>query len=110
MALPPRLREVITIEQNMPTRDAYGAAIASWTTYAADVPAAAQPIGGREFVAIAQAQADLTIRFRCRYIEGVNNQMRVQWRGNYYGIVAAVNWNGRDRELELLCRGEAVDA
>ena len=37
-------REVITIEQNTPTRDAYGAAIANWVSFAADIPAAAQPI------------------------------------------------------------------
>jgi len=108
--LPPRLREAITIQQNSPSRDAVGGAIANWTDYAADLAAAAQPIGGREFLTVAQAQADVSVRFRCRYIAGVNSTMRVQWRGAYYGIIAAVNVDGLDRELELLCNGEPQDA
>ena len=110
MTLAPRLRESITIQANYPTRDALGAAIANWVDFAADVPASAQPIGGGEFIRVAQAQADFSVRFRCRYITGVNPAMRVKWRDNYYGIVRAVNVDARDRELELVCNGEAQDA
>lgn len=102
-----RLRELVTIEQKSVTRDAFGAETVAWTTFAASLPAEAQPLSGREYVAMRQAQADITIRFRLRYVAGVTPAMRVLWDSRAYDIIEAINVNARDRELELLCRGDA---
>lgn len=104
-----RLRESVTLQDKSVTRDAYGAETISWTTVAT-VPASAEPLAGREYLAMRQAQADISIRFRIRYLAGVSTSMRVQWRGGYYDILEVINPRARDRELELLCRGEATDA
>lgn len=104
-----RLSESIVIQDKSVTRDAYGAESITWTTVAT-VPASAEPIAGREYLAMRQAQADISIRFRIRYLAGVTPAMRVQWRGGYYDILEVINPRAADRELELLCRGEATDA
>lgn len=104
-----RLSESIVIQDKAVTRDAYGAESITWTTVAT-VPASAEPIAGREYLAMRQAQADISIRFRIRYLAGVTPAMRVQWRGGYYDILEVINPRAADRELELLCRGEATDA
>jgi len=108
--LPPRLREEITIQQNTGGRDAGGGVVENWIDFAALVPAEAAPLSGAELVRAAQISADISIRFRCRYIAGVNPAMRVAWRDAYYGIVRAINIGARDRELEILCSGAAQDA
>lgn len=104
-----RLSESIVIQDKSVTRDAYGAESIAWTTVAT-VPASAEPLAGREYLAMRQAQADISIRFRVRYLAGVTPAMRVQWRGGYYDILEVINPRAADRELELLCRGEASGA
>lgn len=104
-----RLSERITIQAKSVSRDAYGAQTVTWTTHAT-AWAQAEPLAGREYVAVRAAQADLSIRFRLRYVAGVTPAMRVSWNGATYDIVAAINVDARNTELELLCRGEAGDA
>lgn len=104
-----RLRERITIEERTVSRDAMGGETPTWATVAT-VWAEAQPIAGREYVALRQGQSDITIRFRMRYRTGVNTGQRVRWDGRVYDIIEAINVRARDRELELLCTGDAGDA
>lgn len=103
------LRHRVTIQQFTAARDAVGGETKTWSDLAT-VYAAALPISGREYVALRQAQSDITIRFRLRYRSGINTGMRVVWDGRNYDIVEAINRNGRDQELELLCVGDAGNA
>jgi SPP1 family predicted phage head-tail adaptor len=100
------LRERITVQRKSVTRDAFGGETITWTDVAT-VWAEAQPIGGREYTALRQAQSEITIRFRLRYLAGVTPAMRVSWNGGQYDIVEVIDVGARNRELELLCRGEA---
>lgn len=100
------LRERITIREKVVTRDAYGAEAITWADFAS-VYASAEPIRGREFIALRSAQSDISIRFRIRYTPGVQTTMQVRWDGGDYEIDEIINRNARNRELELLCRGAA---
>ena len=104
-----RMHERIELQARSVTRDAYGAEAPVWTTVHT-VYAEAQPIAGREFVAMRQAQSDIDIRFRIRYLPGIDTAMRVLWRERTYPIRSALNVGARDAELELLCSGEMGDA
>lgn len=104
-----KLRETVTIQQKSVTRDAYGAEVVSWSTVAT-VPAQVQPIAGREYVAMRQAQSVVTHRVRIRYTSGINTGMRVQWGGTNFDIVEAINVDARNRQLELLCVGDMGNA
>lgn len=109
MLLAGQLNESVTVQSKTVTRDAYGAEAITWTTVAT-MPAAAEPISGREYLAMRAAQADISIRFRLRYRAGISPAMRVRWRNNNYDIVEVINPRAADRELQLLCRGEAAGA
>jgi SPP1 family predicted phage head-tail adaptor len=104
-----RLSERVDLQAKVVTRDALGAEVISWATVHT-VPAEAQPLSGREFVAMRQAQSDISIRFRLRYLPGINTGMRVVWRGTAYNVLEAINVRARDTELELLCAGDAGNA
>lgn len=103
-----RLRQSVALRQKSVTRDSLGAEVVTWSDFAT-VFADAQPITGREYVAMRQAQSDISIRFRIRYLAGVNTAMQVRWDGADYQILEVINKGARDRELELLCRGDSTD-
>lgn len=104
-----KMREAIEIQQKSASRAADGGEVVTWSTYASTW-AQVQPIGGREYAAIRQAQSDITHRFRLRYLAGVNTAMRVLFGGRPYDIVEAINVDARNRELELLCVGDMGNA
>jgi SPP1 family predicted phage head-tail adaptor len=104
-----RLSERITIQQKTVSRDAFGAEVITWSDVAT-VWAEANPIAGREYVALRQAQSDISLRFRLRYLAGITTAMRVLWEGKNWNIVEAINVGARRVELELLCTGDAGDA
>jgi SPP1 family predicted phage head-tail adaptor len=104
-----RMHERIDLQSKVVTRDALGAEVVTWSTVHT-VNAEAQPLSGREYVAMRQAQSDISIRFRLRYLPGISTGMRVVWRLRAYDIIEAINVRARDAELELLCSGDAGDA
>jgi len=103
-----RLRHRITIQQKSVARGAQGGEIVTWPLFAT-VWADAKPMRGREYVTLRAAQSDISIKFSMRYLAGVNPAMRVIWSGSPYEILDVINVDGRGRELELMCRGEAAD-
>jgi SPP1 family predicted phage head-tail adaptor len=100
------LRERIAVREKVVTRDSYGAEAITWADFAL-LWASAEPISGREFVALRSAQSDLAIRFRIRYTPGVQTTMQVRWNGADYPIDSIIDRNARNREMELLCTGPA---
>lgn len=104
-----RLRQQITIQSKSVTRDAVGGETITWADVAT-VPADVWPLAGREYIAMRQAQADVTVRVRLRYLAGVNPAMRVVHGSAVYGIVEVIDVGMRHRDLELLCSGDAINA
>lgn len=101
-----RMRDRITIQRKDAARDAYGAEVITWTSVAT-VWAEAQPITGREYITLRAAQADVSVRFRLRYLSGITPAMRVVWDDAPYEIVSVIDVGARGSELELICRGDA---
>ena len=100
------LRHSVTIQEKSTTRDAYGGEVVSWVPFAT-VPAKVEPLRLREYIAARAGQADLTLRASIRYLAGVTAEMRLVWQTDPYPIVEVIDVDGRHRELELLCTGEA---
>ena len=97
-----KLRHRITIEQNTPTRDALGAEVDSWSSFAVRW-AAVEPLGGREFWDARRVNAERRVRFRLRYVVGVTPEMRVSFDGRVFDIQAVIDVEERNRELQLVC-------
>lgn len=103
-----RLRHSVTLQSKSVSRDAAGGESIMWTTFAT-VWAEVQPLSGREYVAMRQAQADVAVRVRMRYVAGVNPAMRVVHGSAIYNVLEVIDVWGRQRELELMCTGDAVN-
>lgn len=100
-----KLRHRVTIQQRTaasPTNYPSGEKDASWTTYLT-VWASVEPLSGRELFAAQQVTSDVNVRIRMRYRDGVTAKMRVSFNSKIYDIVAVINREERNVELELLC-------
>lgn len=101
-----KLNEQITIKRKNVTRDNMGGEIPGWVD---DAPiwANAEPIRGREYIALQQAESELEVRFTVNYLEGkdVTPDCRIDWRGTIYELVSPpIDVKARRRWIELYCR------
>lgn len=103
-----KLRHEITIQAVTTTQDGYGGQTESWSTFAT-VRASVEPLQGREYFAAQQVQAEVTTRFRIRYLSGVTPKMRVLYDGRTFNVASVINPNERSHELHIMAV-EAVDA
>jgi SPP1 family predicted phage head-tail adaptor len=96
-----KLRHTITLQALTVSQDSYGGATEAWTTFAT-VRASVEPLQGREFFASQQVQAEVTTRFRIRYLAGVKPTMRVVFEGRTFDVQAVLDPNEMHRELHLM--------
>jgi SPP1 family predicted phage head-tail adaptor len=91
----------ITIEQATETRSASGAVTRTWAELAT---VWAHPLyrGGREFMAAAQARADLACIWIIRAGVAVTTKMRVKYDARYFDIVSVDDLSDVDR-IRLHC-------
>lgn len=93
-----KLRHRVTIEEKTQTQDGVtGDVTHTWTTWAENVPAAIEPLSGREFVTSAAQQAGVTARITIRWREGVTADMRIVHNGTLYNIAAVLEDNNSGR-------------
>jgi SPP1 family predicted phage head-tail adaptor len=84
------LNHRIRIERQVKTENTRGEVVYTWALHAT-VWAQVSPMNatrGRELVAASQVQSEITTRFRIRYREGIDETMRIIWRGVQYDIKA----------------------
>jgi SPP1 family predicted phage head-tail adaptor len=100
-----KLRYTVTIEQRSDTPNANGDTVTAWATFAANVPASINDLSGRELIAAAATQSEISTRITIRYLAGVNAAMRVRGSdGRLYNIAAVVGDNKSGAEwLTLVC-------
>ena len=89
----------IVIQSNTQTRDAYGALVDSWATFAT-VSAKYMPIRGDEYLAAQQMTAKVDGVFKIRWLSGVTETMRISYDGKYWDI-RSLNETGRREGIEI---------
>jgi SPP1 family predicted phage head-tail adaptor len=94
------LRHLIKIEAPT-TQNVKGEMIPTWGTFA-EAYAAREDLAGRELFLSQQVQAEVTTRFRIRYLEGVSAKMRINDAGTIYNIKSVQDPEGRRRFLTIL--------
>lgn len=99
-----KLRERVTIQQEVVTRDSFGAEVNPWVDVAT-VWASVRPgsSGERFLTAADQMQATITHTVRMRWRDGLGPKLRLLWEGKLLGIQSVVDPDGRKRELVVLC-------
>jgi SPP1 family predicted phage head-tail adaptor len=72
--------------------------------------AQANPLRGRDFFAAAQTQSEITTRFRIRYRTGLDETMRVVWKGALYDIKGPpIEVDGAREWIDLMCKAGPQD-
>lgn len=83
------LRHHVAIDQPVSTQDPItGEMMTVWAEIAVNVPAAVEPLSGREYIAAAQANSSISARIKIRYRPGLNAAMRIRHDAAIYGIKA----------------------
>jgi SPP1 family predicted phage head-tail adaptor len=95
------LRQRLVLQQLAEAQNSRGEPIATPATFAT-VWAAIEPLQGRELFAAQQVFAEVTTRIRMRYRAGITPKMRATWNGLTFDILAVLNLESANRELELL--------
>ena len=103
MSIAHRLRHRITIERKSVTRNSIGEEVVVWESFVENVPAAVNPIRGREFFAAAQTQDSADYRVIIRAMLGIDRAMRVVFNGTALDIVSVIDVESRGRTIELMC-------
>lgn len=96
------LKYPVTVQTFTETRSGRGAAVETPTTYATCFMEKTD-LAGREFFDARQVFAEVTTRWRCRYIPGLRPKMQiVDADGVVYDIVAVTDPEGLRREQDIL--------
>jgi SPP1 family predicted phage head-tail adaptor len=98
-----QLDQRITIQSRTDLADSVGQPNPTWGTFAANIPAAFDPVRGREFFTAQALTVVEAAMFRIRYMPGTIPGHRVQYDGKVWDIASVEQVFGRDREMHLFC-------
>lgn len=97
---PGELRHRITLQKKFTSTNENGFNVESWE----DVKtlwAAVTNLHGREYFAAAAVQAENTVKFTIRYLEGIDESMRILFQSRHYNITSIDNIKYQNRYLEI---------
>lgn len=104
---PGDLRHQIVIQSKDLRQDSFGAETPTWSTFAT-VWAAVEPLRGREYLEAKHLQAEVDVRFRIRYRDGLLPSMRISYDGRLFDIMDIIHVKEHNRELQLMAK-ERID-
>jgi SPP1 family predicted phage head-tail adaptor len=96
-------REKIDFLARSDSQDDYGEPNGTWETFKT-VWASKEPILGNEYLTALTTDTKVEVKFNCRYVEGVTNEMRIQHGAEVYEILSAINVKSLNRELLCYCK------
>jgi SPP1 family predicted phage head-tail adaptor len=96
------LRERVTVQQSSESRNPLGESLQTWSTIA-EVWASVQGVTARELLLAGQQQTEISHRVRLRFLTGLNQQMRLAWRGRTLEIISILEHENRSIH-ELICQ------
>jgi len=94
------LRHRITIQKHTTTVNENGFEVETWEDIKT-VWAAVSNLHGREYFAAAAVQAENTVKFTVRYLQGLDTAMRIRFQGKTYDITAIDNIKYQNRFMEI---------
>jgi SPP1 family predicted phage head-tail adaptor len=97
---PGDLRHRITFQELTTTTNENGFEVKTWIDFKT-VWAKVSNLHGREYYQAAQVQAENTVKFTIRYLEGTDTSMRILFRGKQYNITAIDNIKYQNRFMEI---------
>lgn len=98
-----KLRHRITLQAASTAKDGYGEDIQTFGTLAT-VWASIEPLRGRELLLAQQISAEITFRIRIRYNASLAAEDRVIFGSRTFEIIAVLNKDERDEQIELMAK------
>lgn len=97
---PGDLNKRITLQKPATTTNERGFEIENWEDLKT-VWAAVSNLHGREYFAAATVQAENTVKFIIRYLEGLDTTMRILFQGRQYNIISIDNIKYQNHYMEI---------
>lgn len=94
------LRYQITFQKHTFTVNENGFEVEGWEDYKT-VWAKIENLHGREYFEAAAAQAEKTVKFTVRYLEGIDESMKIKFRDREYTITSIDNVKYGNRYMEI---------
>lgn len=85
------------------TQNEYGEPSETWEVYKT-VWASKEPILGNEYFTALTNNTKVEVKFNCRFVDGITNDMRIQHGNEVYEILSVINVKGLNRELLCYCK------
>lgn len=104
------LRRRITFQVRSQTADSFGQQSTAWTDFLASVPGDVQPLSGRELIAGAAVNSEVTHLVTVRFHPSLTDPVKVAaMRATYFdgttthylNLGAAVNVDARNRQIDI---------
>lgn len=96
------LKHRISFKQRQSTQNTYGEELA-WVNIMT-LWASADPVMGKEYFSAERINTRVQIKFRCRYFSGLNETLRITFKGNDYEIIDAMNIKVIDRDVLIYAK------
>lgn len=96
----------ITLQQSIQGQGLYGEPIETWFDFAT-VWGNAYSGPGREFTAARQVNAEVSVQFQIRYLDGLTATMRILFEGKYFDIDHFSEVGRRDR-IDIFAKARQV--
>lgn len=86
--------------------DDYGEPVDSWLPVEGKtgIWSSKEPLLGNEYFTALTNDTKVEVKFNCRYIPGITNEMRIKHGTEIYEILSAINVKGLNRELLCYCK------
>lgn len=97
---PGDLRHRITFQELTTNTNENGFEAETWEDFKT-AWAAVSNLNGREYYQAAQVQAENTVKFTIRYLEGIDPSMRILFQGKQYNITSIDNIKYQNRHIEI---------
>ena len=97
-----KLRHQISLLKPIIVKDALGQEIEKFEVHKT-VWASIEPLSGKEYFSAKQVNSEATIKITIRYVESLLPHWVVQFGHRIFNIEAIINFEERNRYLQLLC-------
>jgi len=99
-----QLRHTIIFQVPTTTTGSSGEELITYVDTIKNVPAAIEPLTGREYLAAKQIQEEVTTRITIRYFSNsIDGTWRIKWGDRIYKIKSVINTIELNRELIFMC-------
>lgn len=96
-------RHPITFQKQSAAENDYGELIPQWDDVIT-VKAGIYPVSGKDYISAVEINSEITHKINLRYVPNITADMRIKFGTRTFTIIAVMNFQERDRELQLVCK------